>query len=503
VRRWQNLFVVSPSDVDLRGRAGGALDASSIEMASTDETERSSKGTSKIAVAALALIGGVFVAEAVLSHVAARGAIAEAERIERDSVVSVEQLSRIAHDLDEERILVDDHIFESTPAKTRPIEDEIDSVNRDLELAEDEYAPLIELPNEAPAWNEARGIMLRFQRDIGATLELSRENRDKDARVMMLRTREQYATLDHTLSKLISLNRKGAVDSVERVREIGDAAERTALFGRLIGIGLVVAVAIWLVRRVASYEKRLAANARELKEKNRELDDFAGRVAHDLKSALAPLAMAPSLMRRDAVDPGRIADLANRNERAAKRAASIVDSLLTFARNTRTASENEECEVEPVVRAVVEEMAPLAARIDATLLVEEVAHARIRCDTGLLHVVLANLIGNAVKYLESCPQRFVVVSAYIDGAYCRIDVADTGRGIAREEQARIFTPFYRVAGSAVEGSGLGLATVRRIVDARGGRVTVDSDLGNGSRFHVWLPLALTVHAAVIEQPTRR
>jgi signal transduction histidine kinase len=102
--------------------------------------------------------------------------------------------------------------------------------------------------------------------------------------------------------------------------------------------------------------------------------------------------------------------------------------------------------------------------------------------------VVTNLVGNAIKFTPKGGSVEVVVAPFRDGA--RIDVNDTGTGIDASELPRIFERFYR--GSRANeargsGSGLGLAIVRSIVDMHGGSVTVDSRLGKGSRFSVFLP----------------
>jgi signal transduction histidine kinase len=102
---------------------------------------------------------------------------------------------------------------------------------------------------------------------------------------------------------------------------------------------------------------------------------------------------------------------------------------------------------------------------------------------------VANLLGNALKFVDGCPVRHVAVTARMEAGAAEIVVEDSGPGIPRESLARIFEPFYRVAGSKAPGTGIGLATVRRIVDAYGGTVEVDSEPGFGSVFRVRLPLA--------------
>jgi signal transduction histidine kinase len=258
---------------------------------------------------------------------------------------------------------------------------------------------------------------------------------------------------------------------------------------RIAGLFALVLFGLWGARRIVRYEDQITSYAKEIEERNRDLDSFAGRVAHDLRNALGPIVMSPHMLRQVSGPSERITAIADRIERCSERAIAIVNALLSFARASQKADANESAPLEVAVKDVREELAPLVAQLDVSVAVENIPKVHLRCSPGLLHIVLANLCGNAVKYLQGQPERRVRLSADIEGTLCRIEVEDTGPGIAKEEQARIFEPFFRVQGTRAQGTGIGLATVRRIVDARAGRIIVESDHGHGSRFIVWLPLA--------------
>jgi signal transduction histidine kinase len=141
------------------------------------------------------------------------------------------------------------------------------------------------------------------------------------------------------------------------------------------------------------------------------------------------------------------------------------------------------------VQSAVEQATPAARRrgVDLKLTLPD-APLRIRHDPQRVGQVVGNLVGNAIKFTPTGGSVEVVVSPHVDGA--RIDVNDTGTGIDASELPRIFDRFYRgsLANEARgSGSGLGLAIVRSIVDMHGGSVTVDSRLGSGSSFSVFLP----------------
>jgi two-component system phosphate regulon sensor histidine kinase PhoR len=112
-------------------------------------------------------------------------------------------------------------------------------------------------------------------------------------------------------------------------------------------------------------------------------------------------------------------------------------------------------------------------------------------DAEAMKQALANLLDNAMKY--SAERRRIVVSARREGDGVAVEVADEGVGIPASERERIFEKFYRIGRSETQGrrgSGVGLALVKHIVEAHGGRVTVDSWAGGGSRFTLHLPSPL-------------
>jgi two-component system sensor histidine kinase BaeS len=117
----------------------------------------------------------------------------------------------------------------------------------------------------------------------------------------------------------------------------------------------------------------------------------------------------------------------------------------------------------------------------------------IAADPDRLAQALGNLVSNAIKYTP--PQGSVTVSAGTEAHEVWIRVSDTGPGIPAAEQEQLFTPFYRGASSGrfPQGMGLGLSIARDLVTVHGGRLTVESMPGLGSRFTIWLPLQASGH----------
>jgi signal transduction histidine kinase len=117
----------------------------------------------------------------------------------------------------------------------------------------------------------------------------------------------------------------------------------------------------------------------------------------------------------------------------------------------------------------------------------------LACSLGVATSMFENLVRNAVKYIGERPVRRVEIRAVRRGHLVRVEVEDTGAGIPVEIQDTLFEPFVR-GHEQGSGIGLGLATVKRLVEAHGGAVTVRSRAGEGSTFSVDLPLAAAVSA---------
>ena len=104
-------------------------------------------------------------------------------------------------------------------------------------------------------------------------------------------------------------------------------------------------------------------------------------------------------------------------------------------------------------------------------------------------MIVSNLLLNAIKYTAQSQHRRVEVRALDHGTSARVEIDDTGPGIPAHLQALIFEPYVRAPGAREPGIGLGLATVKRLVEAHGGSVGVESAVGKGSRFWFELPKA--------------
>ena len=171
------------------------------------------------------------------------------------------------------------------------------------------------------------------------------------------------------------------------------------------------------------------------------------------------------------------------------RLQGLIEDLFTLSRAEAggLALELASTDVGALVRRRVDAMAPMAWRSGRVEVVAEVAAnlPPARADERRLDQVLVNLLRNAIQH--TMPGGIVVVSAHDEGAMLRIDVRDTGAGIAAPDLPHVWDRFYRGQGS--QGAGLGLALVKELTEAMGGTVAVESAVGEGSCFTLRIPLA--------------
>ena len=247
------------------------------------------------------------------------------------------------------------------------------------------------------------------------------------------------------------------------------------------------------LRRLA-IEIDLGRQVRRHKAAVQARDDLVAVVSHDLRTPMSIVAMQATIIQRVvAADPtessNRLRASAETIKRAADRMSSLLRDLLDLAK-----IEAGRFEVAATVQSALHIvydacnlLSTIALAKGIALLPDQAADASIRVDPERVFQVLANLIGNAVKF--SLPGTTVRVGgARIDGDY-QFHVMDEGVGISAEQQARIFDRYWQAKQSDVAGAGLGLYIAKGIVEAHGGTLRVESLVGRGTSFLFTVPLA--------------
>ena len=228
------------------------------------------------------------------------------------------------------------------------------------------------------------------------------------------------------------------------------------------------------------------------KEIARMKSDFVSNVSHELKAPLASIrAYTEMLVDGEARNETETREYLHVIGTETDRMNRLIDNILNLSRleSGLVPVNKTDLAVTEILRDVADVMTPQAVqrniRLEADL---APVFFRVQGDRDMLYQAVLNVVSNAVKYTPEGGQ--VKISTYLDDSAVVVDVADTGYGIPPEDSGRVFEKFYRARHSAkvVKGTGLGLALVKHVVEViHGGRVTVESVVGKGSVFRLYLP----------------
>ena len=222
----------------------------------------------------------------------------------------------------------------------------------------------------------------------------------------------------------------------------------------------------------------------ELTRINRELDAFAASVSHDLRNPVGQIKGFAELLREDRGSrlSERGSSFVKHIESAAKEILSLIEHLLRLARLSRQPLQRTTTDLTSMVNDVVAIHRHAAS--DRKVHVQVAPNMQCECDAGLLRVALDNLIGNAFKYSSKRAEAHITIGCEksADGTTVFF-VHDDGAGFDDTRAGLLFTPFQRMHGShEFPGTGIGLATVQRIIDRHGGRIWAKSSPGAGATF---------------------
>ena len=257
------------------------------------------------------------------------------------------------------------------------------------------------------------------------------------------------------------------------------------------GVGVVVDVTA-----MKSLQRELDTRRREAEEASVRKTRFLAAVSHDIRTPANAISLLAELIRRTAANPALIAevpDLAREMHESAMALVNLLGDVLDVARFDSGRIEIQESDVSlgELLAEEYRRMQPLAREKGLKLDFAPPAERTIvRADRIKLSRVIGNLLGNAIKFTERGAVR-LEAGRDADG-WSQIRVSDTGIGIAAEDQRHIFDEFFQLGNPERDrnkGTGLGLTICKRLVDAMGGRLEVQSMPGAGSTFTVSLPPA--------------
>jgi len=271
---------------------------------------------------------------------------------------------------------------------------------------------------------------------------------------------------------------------------------------KLLTVAASVPTAILLWRflpgiLVLPSQRQLRDANESLARANRELEAFTASVSHDLRSPLTTIAGQAGLLELslpDATDEQkrRLA----RIQGSVKQMSELIEALLVLSRISRQTLHREIVDVSALAEGIVQDM----RQKDPARTVEVVIqpNMNVHGDRRLVGDLFQNLIGNAWKFTSKTGQARIEIGQSASGSLATLFIRDNGAGFDMAYEQKLFKPFQRLHGAAdFDGSGVGLATVARIVDRHGGRIWAEGKPNEGAVFYFTLPTAPITDAFVV------
>lgn len=239
-------------------------------------------------------------------------------------------------------------------------------------------------------------------------------------------------------------------------------------------------------------EQRVRVRTEALEQANRELEAFSYSVSHDLRAPLRSIEGFAAILQQtqsECLDEDGRRCL-ERIRAGAMRMSELIEALIMLARISRFEVNAEPVDVSAIARECIEDLVRHAPDRTVSVTIEPGIIAS--ADRYLLHSLLANLLGNAWKFTSRTPQAHIeLVRSGASAAMLELTVRDNGVGFDASQGERLFTPFQRLhRESDFPGTGIGLATAKRIVERHGGSIRAESAPGRGAAFHFTLPAAV-------------
>jgi PAS domain S-box-containing protein len=322
----------------------------------------------------------------------------------------------------------------------------------------------------------------KVTRDLTARREAEEQARrlaaEEAARAEAARRAEELARANEQLEEQAAELEEQAAELEAQTEELTEQTERLRQMNQELGAALSEAEAA----REAAEQATVAAN-----EAYRELDQFAYVASHDLKAPLRGISNLAQWIQDDLGEQltGESVEHMRLLQGRVRRMEALIDGILMYSRAGRSTKEPTPVDTGVLVREVIELLAPPA---NVTLQVAD-GMPTVSAERVPLQQVFLNLLGNAVKYAGAArPDPAVRVEWREAGERIEFTVQDNGPGIAPEFHERVWGLFQTLeARDKVEGTGIGLSVVKKIVESRGGRVWLDSSPGGGAAFHFTWP----------------
>lgn len=283
---------------------------------------------------------------------------------------------------------------------------------------------------------------------------------------------------DISLQKDLSVrNKNGKVFSVEL------SLNQYQLGGKQYNLAFIMDIT-----QRKEHEEKLRVSKEELEKSNLELEAFSYSVSHDLR---APLRAVGSYAQMLEEDYGNLLDaegtrLLHVIKKSASKMGMLIDDLLTFSRLGRTGHRKTEIDMTEFVNNTLGEINQLIKH-KAQIVIYPLH--RVMADTVLINQVLMNLISNAIKYSSKNEEPYIEVKSSEENGEVVFSISDNGVGFDMQYVHKLFGVFQRLHTThEFEGTGVGLAIAKRIIDKHGGRMWAEAEQGKGASFYFALPI---------------
>lgn len=415
-----------------------------------------------------------------------------ADEIVLNASPSVDHVSHIRGSIRQLEVVLDDYVDgvaaaqlvdQPMPSSLTELRGSIASIQKDIHDEWRVYRALPTFAGERELWGPVARELAALDESIGPLLAPIAGAGDGE-RWQTILTRDIRPIIDRLDTGLLhirELNTRGGERVGARIKSLSRLSIGLAVGLDLFSIGLTFVLASLLLSTIRHFERIQS-------DRSEELESFAGRVAHDILSPLGALHMQVDVIARPHAPKQTVDRYRAQITRSLGNVQQLVDALLEFARAGARPTLGARSEVAPVLAGLVDELRLQASAERVELRVDAQAPLAVACSPGVFMSCVGNLVRNAVKYMGEATTRIVTIRIRERaGARVRVEVEDTGPGLPAGFVDHAFSPYVRgdnAAGRA--GIGLGLATVRRLVEAHGGRVGVRSSPGHGCTF--WFEL---------------
>jgi signal transduction histidine kinase len=340
--------------------------------------------------------------------------------------------------------------------------------------------------DDRKALTQLRAAERVHDRSLQRAYRMSQDKRTSPQRVSRFfneDTMPKFDAWERALAAYAKIKERQLETARAEAREAGVRAFRLILVIAIAALALAMILGFLLTRTLTRlYEQvRVAVRTRE---------DVLAVVSHDLRNPLSSVMLSSAMLIKN---PGMAeeprAKLTRTIHTSAQQMKQLIDDLLDLVKVEfgRIAITKEKQDLKALLSEVHAVFQPLARDKDLRLAYSLDRLVSIDCDRGRLIQVLSNLLGNAIKFTP--PGGIIEFGVTLSGGGALFSVRDTGPGIAADQLPRIFDRYWQQDGAAGGGVGLGLAIAKGLVEAHGGRIWVESQLGAGTTFRFTLPIA--------------